>query len=455
METGAPDNSLPSQPSSTRPISQLMTPFQRFAKLEASGAILLLISTVIALAWANSHWEDVYHHIWKVPVVVGFGRYYMAESLSHWINDGLMAIFFFFVGLEIKREVLVGELSSFKQAAFPFAAALGGAIVPAILFTLVNRGTEAQRGWGVPMATDIAFTLGTLALLGSRVPPALKVFVATLAIVDDMLAVLVIAVFYTSSISIPSLVVALLGVGVSFVANRLGVRSSFVYAVIGVFVWLAMLRSGVHATIAGILLALTIPARTYLTPSEFLKKTRPLLDRFQRTTQTDLDLLTSEEQQTVIQDLERRCAAVQPPLYRLEQALQPWVSFVIMPLFALANAGVHIAGGFQALTKPVSLGVFLGLFFGKPLGIMAFAFVFNKAGVATTPSRASWRQIFGASWLCGIGFTMSLFVATLAFGTSELLDLAIIGTLAASVAAGIAGGLVLLATRSDTEVRGS
>jgi Na+:H+ antiporter, NhaA family len=426
-----------------------MTPFQRFAKLEASGAILLLISTVIALVWANSRWENLYRHIWHVPVVIGFGPYAMAESLSHWINDGLMAIFFFFVGLEIKREVLVGELSSFKQAAFPFTAAMGGALVPALLYTLVNRGTPAQRGWGIPMATDIAFTLGALALLGSRVPTALKVFVATLAIVDDMLAVLVIAVFYTSSISIRSLVISLLAVGLSLVANRLGVRSSLVYAAIGVVVWIAMLRSGVHATIAGLLLALTIPAKTYLTPSEFLNKTRPLLDRFHKTTQSDLDLLTSEEQQTVIQELELRCAAVQPPLYRLEQALQPWVSFVIMPLFALANAGVHLEGGFYSFTQPVSLGVFLGLFFGKPLGIMAFAFVFSKAGVAAIPSGVSWRQIFGASWLCGIGFTMSLFVATLAFGTSELLDLAKTGTLAASIAAGVAGSLVLLSIRRE------
>jgi Na+:H+ antiporter, NhaA family len=430
-----------------------MTPFQRFAKLEASGAILLLISTVIALVWANSRWEELYHRIWQVPIIVGFGRYYMAESLSHWINDGLMAIFFFFVGLEIKREVLVGELSSFKQAAFPFAAALGGAIVPALLFTLVNRGTDAQRGWGIPMATDIAFTLGALALLGSRVPTALKVFVATLAIVDDMLAVIVIAVFYTSSISVRSLVISLLAVGVSWVANRLGVRSSLVYAMIGVIVWIAMLRSGVHATIAGLLLALTIPAKTYLTPSEFLNKTRPLLDRFHKTTRSDLDLLTSEEQQTVIQELELRCAAVQPPLYRLEQALQPWVSFAIMPLFALANAGVHLTGGLHTLTQPVSVGVFLGLFFGKPTGIMAFVFLFSKTGVAAIPSGVSWRQIFGASWLCGIGFTMSLFVATLAFGASELLDLAKAGTLAASIAAGVAGSLVLLSIPSEARVR--
>jgi Na+:H+ antiporter, NhaA family len=455
MKAGAPDGSLPSEPSSARPISQIMTPFLRFAKLEASGAILLLGCTVIALTWANSPWEDLYHRIWQVPVGVGLGRYSMSESLSHWINDGLMAIFFFFVGLEIKREVLVGELSSFKQAAFPFGAALGGALVPALLFIVLNRGTEAQRGWGIPMATDIAFTLGTLALLGNRVPPALKVFVAALAIVDDMFAVLVIAVFFTSSISIGWLVASLLALGVSLVANRLGVRSPIVYATIGVFVWIAMLRSGVHATIAGILLALTIPARTYLSPSEFLKRTRPLLDRFQRTTQSDLDLLTSEEQQTVIHELERGCAAVQPPLHRMEQALQPWVSFVIMPVFALANAGVRIEGGFHALTKPVFLGVFLGLFFGKPLGIMACAFLFSKAGVAATPAGVSWRQIFGASWLCGIGFTMSLFVATLAFATGELLDLAKIGTLAASIAAGIAGSLVLLSIRNEAGVRGS
>jgi NhaA family Na+:H+ antiporter len=430
-----------------RPISQLVTPFVRFAQLEASGAILLLISTVIALVWANSPWEKVYHQLWETPIVVGLGPYTMSESLAHWISDGLMAIFFFFVGLEIKREILVGELSSIRQAAFPILAALGGAFVPALLYTLNNHGTEAQRGWGVPMATDIAFTLGILALLGSRVPPTMKVFVATLAIVDDMLAVLVIALFYTSSISVLSLVVALLAVAASYVANRLGVRSSLVYASIGVVIWLAMIRSGVHATIAGILLAFTIPAETYLTPSEFLKRTRPLLDRFQDANRPDLELLTSEEQQSVIRELESRCAAVQPPLHRIEQALHPWVSFVIMPLFALANAGVHIEGNLSAFAHPISLGVFMGLFVGKPLGIMAFAFAFNKAGIAATPAGASWRQIFGASWLCGIGFTMSLFVATLAFETEELLDLAKIGTIAASVAAGLAGSAVLLSSR--------
>jgi Na+:H+ antiporter, NhaA family len=240
---------------------------------------------------------------------------------------------------------------------------------------------------------------------------------------------------------------------VSYAANRLGVRSSLVYATIGVFMWLAMLRSGVHATIAGILLAFTIPAQTFLTPSEFLKRTRPLLDRFQETTRSDLELLTSEEQQSVIQELECRCAAVQPPLYRIEQALNPWVSFVIMPLFALANAGVHFEGNLSAISQPITLGVFLGLFVGKPLGIMAFAFAFNKAGIATTPAGASWRQIFGASWLCGIGFTMSLFVATLAFDTEELLDFAKLGTIAASVAAGLAGSAVLSSSRR--EVAGS
>jgi Na+:H+ antiporter, NhaA family len=444
-----PENKTPLSTSSVRPISQIVTPFLRFAELEASGAILLLVSTTIALFWANSPWEYLYHHIWNTPIVIGFGPYTMSESLAHWISDGLMAIFFFFVGLEIKREVLVGELASLRQAAFPILAALGGAIVPALIYTLVNHGTEAQRGWGVPMATDIAFTLGILALLGSRVPPTMKVFVATLAIVDDMLAVLVIAIFYTASISIPSLVVVFLAVAVSYAANRLGVRSSLVYATIGVFMWLAMLRSGVHATIAGILLAFTIPAQTFLTPSEFLKRTRPLLDRFQETTRSDLELLTSEEQQSVIQELECRCAAVQPPLYRIERALHPWVSFVIMPLFALANAGVHIEGNLSAVAQPITLGVFLGLFVGKPLGIMAFAFAFNKAGIATTPAGASWRQIFGASWLCGIGFTMALFVATLAFDTEELLDFAKLGTIAASVAAGLAGSAVLLSNRRE------
>jgi Na+:H+ antiporter, NhaA family len=424
------------------PIELLISPFVRFAKMEAAGGILLLASTVTALIWANSPWEKSYHAIWSSPFVVGFGKFSLTESRHEWINDGLMAIFFFLVGLEIKREVLIGELSSLRQAAFPMMAAVGGTVVPALIYVLFNHGTEAIHGWGVPMATDIAFALGVLALLGSRVPVSLKVFVAALAIVDDIIAVLVIAVFYTDEIRVVSLIVACVLLAISFGLNLLGVRKPAVYALIGVGVWAAVLQSGVHATVAGVLMAFTIPARTYLDRKEFLKRGRYLLDKFEAAAPHTL------AEHTALHTLETHCELMESPLHRIEHWLQPWVSFLVMPLFALSNAGVHVLGKlYTALTHPVGLGVGLGLLIGKPVGIWSFAWLSAKSKIASPPAEVSWTKIFGASWLCGIGFTMSLFIATLAFGEGAMLDIAKIGTLAASVAAGICGSLFLIGRR--------
>jgi NhaA family Na+:H+ antiporter len=435
-----PTPAIPSvRPASETPIHILTSPFQRFAQMEAAGGILLLAATVAALVWANSPWEHVYHDLWHAQVAVGVGQTVLSESRHLWINDGLMAIFFFLVGLEIKREILIGELSSVKQAAFPFMAALGGTVFPALIYFALNRGTDAVRGWGVPMATDIAFALGVLALLGSRVPVGLKVFVAALAIIDDIFAVLVIALFYTEHISLVGIVVASVLLAVSAAANWAGVRKPAVYAVIGVFVWLAVLKSGVHATIAGVLLAFTIPANTFIDREHFLERCRALLDRFQ-TAEPE-----SPEAHNAVHTLEMQCELVESPLHRVEHALQPWVGFVIMPIFALANAGVHVLGNLRAAaTNLVAIGVALGLFVGKPLGITLFAWVAAKAGIASAPEGVSWRQLFGAAWLCGIGFTMSLFVATLAFGTSDTLDVAKMGIIVASLAAGVAGSVVMV-----------
>jgi NhaA family Na+:H+ antiporter len=419
-------------------IDVLTAPFARFAKIEASGGIILLVSTAVALAWANSPWEHVYETLWNTPVTIGFGRFVLSETRHHWINDGLMSIFFFLVGLEIKREVLIGELSSLKQAAFPFIAAVGGSVVPAVIYLLATQASGAQRGWGIPMATDIAFALGVLALLGDRVPATLKVFVAALAIVDDILCVLVISVFYTSDISFVSLGIALAGLAVCCLANWLGVRTPAIYAFISVFVWLAVLKSGVHATIAGVLLAFTIPAKTFIDRPEFLTRSRSLLNRIEQA-----DPHSSEEHDAV-HGLELQCELIQSPLHRIEHRLQPWVSFFIMPLFALANAGVPILGNLRAaVTHPVTLGVALGLFAGKPMGITAAAWLGTKLKIAAAPAGVNWKQIVGASWLCGIGFTMSLFIAGLAFGEGTLLDLSKIGTLGASVLAGAGGAMVL------------
>ena len=433
-----------------RPIDTIMGPFLRFARLEASGGILLLVATAAALIWANSPWKASYHTLLHMPVSVGFGKYTMAQDLHHFINDGLMCIFFFLVGLEIKREILTGELSSVKRAALPFAAALGGVVVPALVYIAVNRQSGAVQGWAVPMATDIAFALGVLALLGDRISITLKVFVTALAIVDDIIAVLIVAIFYTSGISFKSLVAALVGVGFSFLANRLGVRKPVVYALIGVFVWLATLKSGVHATIAGILLAFTIPAETSLEVSQFLKASREAIQRIAGISEGDDD--ARQQQESAAYELERQSERLQTPLYRIEHGLQPWVSLVIMPVFALANAGVDVLGRLvPALTSTVGLGVGIGLWIGKPIGITLFSWLAVRSGAASKPDILSWRTLFGASCLCGIGFTMSLFISTLAFGDTPFLDVSKIGTLVASLAAGLGGSLLLLHTTPSAE----
>lgn len=421
------------------PIKVLVSPFVRFAKIEASSGLLLLAGTVAALIWANSPWEQKYHALWNFHVSVGLGRFVLSESLRGWINDGFMSVFFFLVGLEIKREVLVGELSSLRKAAFPLIAAMGGAIVPALLYLVVNHGSPGQSGWGVPMATDIAFALGVLALLGNRVPLSLKVFVSALAIADDIIAVLVIAFFYTDQIHFFDLGIGLAGVVLSFGANLLGVRKPVVYAVIGMVVWCAVLKSGVHATVAGVLLALTIPARRYIDRDVFVRNGRWLLARFAAA------VPQSAEAHAVIHSMKTQSELVESPLQRIEHHLQPWISFLVIPLFALANAGVRILGnGLSAVTHQVSLGVALGLFIGKPVGISLFAWTSTKIGLAIAPSEFSLGSLLGASWLAGIGFTMSLFIGTLAFGEGVLLNMSKIGTIASSLAAGTLGSAVLL-----------
>jgi Na+:H+ antiporter, NhaA family len=427
-----------------QPIDILTDPFTRFAKMEAASGILLLVATAVALVWANSPWEHSYHDIWNTQLSIAFGTISIRETRHEWVNDGLMSIFFFLVGMEIKREVLIGELSSVKQAMFPLLAALGGSVVPALIYTGLNRGGPGAPGWGIPMATDIAFVLGVLAFLGNRVPGALKVFVAALAIVDDIFAVFVIAIFYTRHISVVSLCLGLAGVGISLIANRAGIRNPWVYAIIGVFVWLAVLSSGVHATIAGILLAFTIPARTYIDKSEFLIQSRGLLDLFERAE------MHSAEAHNAIHTLEQKCEMIESPLHRLEHFLQPWVSFLIMPVFAFSNAGVRVLGKFgTALQHPVTLGVLLGLFLGKPLGVTFFAWLAAQTSLASRPISVTWKQLFGASWLCGIGFTMSLFIADLAFQSTGLVDASKIGTLSASILGAIVGSMILRSRKPE------
>lgn len=420
------------------PIEVITSPFVRFARMEAAGGIVLLASTILALVWSNSPWRQSYEQFFETHLSVGFGNFVLTENRHEWINDGLMSLFFFLVGLEIKREILVGELSSLRKAGFPFVAALGGMVVPAAIYVAIVHGPEFRSGWAIPLSTDIAFTLGLLTFFGSRIPVTLRVFVTALAIVDDIFAVAVIAIFYSNEIHYISLGIGVACVLLSGVMNLLGVRKPAVYAVIGIVVWWAVLKSGVHATVAGILLAFTIPARTFLDKSEFLKQGRWLLDRLEAAAPN------SFEEHSVIHTLEVNVQMVESPLHRIEHELQPWISFLVMPLFALANAGVDVTHNILGAAKhPVSFGILFGLFVGKPAGILLFSFIAARTHLGEAPDGVSWRQIFGAAWLCGIGFTMSLFVAGLAFDDMMLLSVSKISILAGSLLSGVGGCLVL------------
>jgi Na+:H+ antiporter, NhaA family len=427
------------------PVERIVRPFQDFADKQSSGGILLIAATAVALVWANSPWGESYAALWHTKLTVGVGDASISKDLTHWINDGLMAVFFLVVGLEIKREVLVGELSSVRGAALPIAAALGGAMVPAAIYLAINAGTEGSAGWGIPMATDIAFALGVLALLGERAPVALKVFLTALAIVDDIVAVLVIALFYTSEISWGALGVGAVFLVALVVANLIGVGRTLVYALLGIGLWLCFLLSGVHATIAGVLLALTVPAISFINPGAFLERSRYVLDRFEKAGAKGENVLSNEERQAALHALNNAAYKLEPPLHELEHTLHPWVVFAIMPLFALANAGVPLGGGgiADALTSPVALGIVAGLVVGKQLGITLFAWLAVKSGVSELPEGIRWRHVYGAAWLAGIGFTMSLFISDLAFSDGRLVDAAKLGILVASLIAGVVGWVIL------------
>ena len=425
--------------------------FQEFGDVEVAGGVLMLASAVLALAWANSPWAEQYFRLWEMELSIGIGQLVFSKSLHAWVNDGLMALFFFVVGLEIKREVLAGELSAPRRAALPIAAAFGGMLLPALVYTLFNAGGPAARGWGIPVATDIAFTLGVLALLKRRVPAALKVFFAALAIADDIGAVLIIALFYTGEI-IWLNVAAAAAIMLGLVAlNQFKVTKPMPYALLGVALWLALLESGFHATIAGVLVAMTIPARTHVDVTEYLEEARALLDADQQAGAEGHDVLAGGRRQSVAQALEHASELVETPLQRLEHALHPWVSYVVIPLFALANAGVSFEAIDPAmLLHPLTIGVAAGLVLGKPLGVSLLAWLAVRVGLAELPDRVSWPQLFGASWLAGIGFTMSLFIASLAFEDGDMLVLAKLGIMAASVIAGTVGWLLVRVT-SDVE----
>lgn len=425
---------------------RLIRPFRQFADWQAGGGVTLLVAAAIAMAIANSAWHGPVEAFWETPLALSFGGGVFALSLREWISDGLMAIFFLLVGLEIKSEMLVGELSTVRTASVPLAAALGGMIVPALIYTAFNHSSPGAAGWGIPTATDIAFALGVLALIGSRVPAALTVFLAALAIADDLGAVIIISLFYGHTPDASWLLYAAGFVAVLIAANVAGVAWKSVYALLGIGLWYCVLRSGVHSTVAGVALALIIPARSRIEPARFEEEARQRLEEFALATgEDDRPVLSNGGQQSALAAFESAVEDAQPPLAQLRRILHVPVNFCIMPLFALANAGVtfsETSQGTPSLIGPVSLGVSLGLIFGKPIGILVATWIATRFG-AVLPAGASWSTIAGVACLAGIGFTMSLFVSGLAFPGSPLIAQAKVGIVIASLVAGVVGAAVV------------
>lgn len=416
----------------------------RFINNSTTSGILLFASAAVALILANSPLQEAYHDFWKHTFSIGYDDYVISKSLHHWINDGLMSVFFFVIGLELKREIMAGELSKPKDAVLPILVGLGGMAIPALCYLFLNAGGAGSAGWGIPMATDIAFALGILYMLGDRVPVALKVFLTAVAIVDDLGAVLVIAFFYTSEISTVSLLMGGFFLAVLILGNVLGVRSIIFYGVIGIGgLWLAFLLSGVHATIAGVIAALTIPANVKLEDKQFVKKMNALTNDFERSTPNNVSLLT-HDQLHIIDKIRIYANAALTPLQRLEHAMHPLVAFIIMPIFALANAGISFSGDFgDNLVSNISLGVILGLMVGKFTGIVLISKTLVNLKLAELPSGLRWRHIYGAAMLAGVGFTMSLFITDLAFVDPTFILQAKIGIFVASMICGTGGYLVL------------
>lgn len=435
------------------PIEVALGPIHRFARMEPAGGILLILFAAAAMVWANSPAASSYVELFqKTYVQVGFGEWGINKPFILWINDLLMAVFFLLVGLEIKREILVGELRSPKAAALPIAAAIGGMAVPGLIYAAINWGQPGLRGWGIPMATDIAFALGVMALLGSRVPIALKVFLTSLAIVDDLGALMIIAIFYTDTVGVNYLVYAAILLAVLFGLNFAGVRSRLVYLLVGLVVWYFFLKSGVHATIAGVLVALTIPGKTKVDRAKFAGFADRMLDTFKKEGTDGGKVWTTSTQQGALLALEDATEKVETPLRSLEHRLIPWVAFLILPVFALANAGVALGAGEggegepSVFTSRVLIGVAAGLLIGKPLGVFVCSWIAVKIGVASMPKGVNWGMIHGAGWLSGIGFTMALFIANLGFKGEDnafMLDAAKLGVLGASVLAGVIGLAIL------------
>ncbi len=439
-------------------VHQLLKPAQRFFRLKAASSILLLLASTIAVVWANSRFGSHYHHLWHMEVSLFVGSFRLSNSLVHWVNDGLMAIFFFTVGLEIKREVMVGDLSTPKMAALPVMGALGGMIFPGVIYAMFNWGTPNMSGWAIPMATDIAFAIGAVAVFGRSLPSGLRVFLAAFAIADDLGAVLIIALFYSKGFVAHYVLLTLVFTGLLLLANLLWIRSLTIYTLLGIGTWVSVLGSGVHATVAGVIVAMFIPARPRFTSGEFFDRVDRILSRFGERNEVDdywYTILLNQERLNHVHSLETACNYVETPLQRLEHLLHPWVAFLILPIFALGNAGLTFNGNDVAgsFLHPVTMGIMVGLFIGKPLGVTLFSCISVKMGIAALPEGVTLKHIFGAGMLGGIGFTMALFLGGLSFTSPELLNLAKLGVLSGSVLSACAGLLFLWRLRSAPEKR--
>ncbi len=427
-------------------IQTILTPFQRFFKTESSGGIILLFSTIVAIIWANSIFSDYYFNFWEQKISISFGNFQFSETLLHWINDGLMAIFFFVAGLEIKRELMIGELSTAKKASLPIFAAIGGMIVPAALFTFLNQNQETSSAWGIPMATDIAFSLGILSLLGKRVPVGLKVFLVAFAIVDDLGAISVIAVFYSSEIHYKFLLIGLGLLVYLFLFNVIRIRFIPLYMILGWIIWYMFLESGIHPTVAGVLIAFTIPVGRKIRVSTFKKRIDSNLTEFCDDGCNDKVMLT-HEQLSAIDNMESETLKVQSPLQSLEHRLHGFVTYFIIPLFAFANSGIVIQSlDYSIFLNPLTTNLGYSMIAGKFVGIFVFAWIAVKFKFASIPENVKWVHILGVAILGGMGFTMSIFITNLAFHQSEYINSAKLGIVMGSFVAAMLGFLILRIT---------
>lgn len=425
---------------------RVLSPFERFVKHQATAGLLLMFTALIALILANSPLRESFAHLLHMPLGFNLGEAKTEKSLHHWVNDGLMALFFFMVGLELKREILVGELANLKMAILPIIAAIGGMAMPALIYSLINPDGDAARGWGIPMATDIAFALGVIALLAGRVPYALITFLVALAIVDDLGAIVIIAVFYTEQLVWPALIAGGLITGMMIILNFLGVRVTLPYFILGFALWVALFKSGVHATLAGVISAFCIPALPRYDSRSFSVRMREVLSRFDRSTESELSILKNQQAVSLVQTMRKGLEGVEAPLQRMEMNMHQPVAFIVLPIFALFNASIVIDFGAlgTSIQEPIVSGVIAGLMLGKFIGVAGFSWIALKLGIVTLPSGVSMLHIMGAALLASIGFTMSIFIAELAFAHQpDMLTQAKLGILTASVVAGIIGYIVL------------